>query len=194
MTISPEIEDKLRQSFKQFNKFMMLMWRLGLGPWLNIWPEGFGRIMVIIHKGRKTGLIRKTPVNYTIIDGDIYCTAGFGKGADWYQNMLKDPNVEVWLPDGWWAGTAEDISDADDRIDLMRAVLIASGFAAPLFGVDPKKMTNEALTKVTESYRLVRIRRKEARTGPEGPGDLWWVWPLATLLLLPMALGRRKKR
>ena len=194
MTQSAEMEIKMRQSFKQFNKFMLLMWRLGLGPWINIWPEGIGRIMVISHKGRKTGLMRQTPVNYTIIDGDIYCTVGFGKGADWYKNLLKDPSVEVWLPDGWWSGTAEDISDVDDRINLVREVLIASGFAAPMFGVDPKEMTDDALAIATETYRLVRIRRSEAKTGPEGPGDLWWVWPLATFILLPMLICRRWKR
>jgi len=193
MTLNPEMEVKMRQSFKQFNKYMLLMWRLGLGPWINIWPEGIGRIMVIIHKGRVTGRMRHTPVNYTIIDGDIYCTAGFGKVADWYKNMLKDPNVEIWLPDGWWAGTAEDISDIGDRIKLMREVLIASGFAAPMVGIEPKKISDEELAAATESYRLVRIRRTEARTGPEGPGDLWWVWPMATFFLLPLALGRRRR-
>ncbi len=193
MTLSPEMEGKMRQGFKQLNKFMMFMWRLGLGPWLNIWPEGFGRIMVITHKGRKTGLKRYTPVNYTIIDGDIYCTAGFGKIADWYKNLLKNPGVDVWLPDGWWAGIAEDVSDAENRLDLMREVLIASGFAAPLFGIDPKKLDDEQLAAITVSYRLVRIQRMKACTGPEGPGDLWWVWPLATFLLLPLVLRRRRR-
>ncbi len=194
MTLSPEMEVKMRQGFKQLNRFMLLMWRLGLGPWLNIWPEGFGRIMVITHKGRKTGLKRYTPVNYTIIEGDIYCTAGFGKIADWHKNLLKDPHVEVWLPDGWWAGAAEDVSDAESRIELIREVLIASGFAAPLFGINPKQLDDQQLAAITESYRLVRIRRTEARTGPEGPGDLWWVWPLATFLLLPLVLRRRRRR
>jgi deazaflavin-dependent oxidoreductase (nitroreductase family) len=194
MTFEPEFEVKLRQSFKQLNKFMLLIWRLGLGPWINIWPQGFGRIMVVTHKGRKTGLRRQTPVNYTIIDDDIYCVAGFGEIADWYKNMLKDPNVEIWLPDGWWAGIAEDISDSENRHQIMREVLIASGFAAPLFGLDPKTLSESALVKATQTYRLVRISRTEARTGPDGPGDLCWVWPLATFLLLPLALSRRRKR
>ena len=194
MTFEPGIEFKLRQSFKQLNKFMLLMWRLGLGPWINIWPQGFGRIMVVTHKGRKTGLRRLTPVNYTIIDDAIYCVAGFGKVADWYKNILKDPNVEIWLPDGWWAGIAEDISDADNRHQIMREVLIASGFAAPMFGLDPKKLSESALANATETYQLVRIRRTEARSGPDGPGDLWWVWPLATFFLLPLVFVRRRKR
>ena len=193
MTLNSEMEIKMRQGFKQFNKFMLLMWRLGLGPWINIWPEGIGRIMVLVHKGRVTGLKRQTPVNYAVIDGDIYCTAGFGETADWYKNICRDPNVEVWLPDGWWTGVAEDISDADARVELMRAVLVSSGFAAPMFGIEPKAMTDAALAKTTETYRLIRICRTQARTGPGGPGDLWWVWPMAALFLVPLLLGRRRK-
>lgn len=194
MAISPEVEKFLRRSFKQFNHFMLLLWRLGLGGWFNAWPEVCGRIMVIMHTGRRSGIKRRTPVNYTIIDGDIYCTAGFGSVSDWYRNILSDPNVEVWLPDGWWAGAAEDVSDTDDRLHIMRQVLIASGFAAPLFGLHPHQMTEEELSAETANYRLVRICRKEARTGPGGPGELAWVWPLATMILLPLALKRRRKK
>jgi hypothetical protein len=41
-------------------------------------------------------------------------------------------------------------------------------------------------------YMLVRIRREAARTGKGGPGDLAWLWPLAALLLLPLALRRKQ--
>jgi deazaflavin-dependent oxidoreductase (nitroreductase family) len=194
MTFEPRIEEKLRQFFKYLNVFMVWMWRLGLGWMLNIWPDVFGRIMVITHTGRKSGRRYQTPVNYAVIDDDIYCTAGFGERADWYRNMIADSQVEVWLPDGWWLGVAEDLSDCEARLPIMREVLIASGFAAYLAGIDPRKMNDQTLSIVTASYRLVRIRRAEARTGPDGPGDLAWIWPLATMLLLPLILPRRKRK
>jgi deazaflavin-dependent oxidoreductase (nitroreductase family) len=194
MTVTtPHTQDQLRQSFKQFNRFMVGLWRLGLGPWVNLWPEVGGRIMVIRHTGRKTGMARYTPVNYTIADGEIYCTAGFGNISDWYRNILAHPEVEVWLPDGWWAGLAQDVSETGTRIPLLRQVLIASGFAARAAGLDPISMTNEQLEAATADYRLVRIQRTEARTGPGGPGDLAWVWPLATMILLPLILLRRRR-
>jgi deazaflavin-dependent oxidoreductase (nitroreductase family) len=194
MTVTtPHTQDQLRQGFKQFHRFMLGLWRLGLGPWVNLWPEVGGRIMVIRHTGRKTGIVRYTPVNYTIADGEIYCTAGFGSVSDWYRNILAHPEVEVWLPDGWWAGLAQDVSETSTRIPLLRQVLIASGFAARAAGLDPISMTNEQLEATTADYRLVRIQRTEARTGPGGPGDLAWVWPLATMILLPLILLRRRR-
>jgi hypothetical protein len=32
------IEDLTRQGFKYFNRFMIAMWRLGLGGMINFWP------------------------------------------------------------------------------------------------------------------------------------------------------------
>lgn len=185
--------EELRRGFKYFNRFMLLMWRLGLGRWVNIWPEVGGRIMVITHLGRKTGIKRYTPVNYTIADGEVYCTAGFGSRSDWYCNIMANPQVEVWLPDGWWAGVAEEVTDAEIRVPLLRQVLIDSGFAARAAGLDPVTMSNDELDAATHDYRLIHIRLAEARTGPGGPGDLAWVWPLTTLLLVPFVLFRRKR-
>jgi deazaflavin-dependent oxidoreductase (nitroreductase family) len=186
-------EENMRQAFKYANRFMLLMWRLGLGSWLNIYPPVIGRIMVLTHTGRKSGLKRQTPVNYALVAGEVYCTAGFGRGSDWYRNLKANPNVEVWLPDGWWAGVAEEITDPEARLPFLRQVLIASGFAAGTFGgIDPRTMTDEALKAETTEYCVLHIRRTEARTGPGGPGELAWIWPLAAMILLPLALRRRR--
>ena len=193
-TATSEI-DAYRQAFKRFNHFMIWMWRLGFRRWINIWPRVTGRIMVLTHIGRKSGLQRLTPVNYAPVDGHLYCTAAFGGGADWYRNILADPRVEVWLPDSWWAGTAEDISDCEDRLPLLRQVLIASGFAAPMFGVNPRALNEQELAEVTEEYRLVRVRLVERLHGAGGPGDLAWVWvPVSLALALIILLIRSMNR
>ncbi len=188
------MEKRLQEVFKYFNRFMLALWRLGLGKWVNFWPEVGGRIMVLTHVGRKSQQRRRTPVNYAIVDGEIYCVAGFGKTSDWYRNIIAHPEVQVWLPDGWWTGKAEEIADTDSRVPLIRSVLVASGFATFAAGVDPFRMTDEELGAATETYRLIHIRRTSPCTGAGGPGDLAWVWPLATLVLLPLALGRKKRR
>ena len=189
MTVDPRLEEQLRQGFKYFNRFMLLMWRLGMGPLLNMGPAIAGRYMVITHTGRKSGMKRRTPVNYAMVDDEIYCTAaGFGSVSDWYRNIIANPQVEVWLPDGWYAGIAEEVTHPEARLPLLRDVLIGSGFAALAAGVDPNKMTDEELDAVTKEYRLIHIRRVAARTGKDGPGDLVWVWPLLVMILLPLAL------
>ena len=125
-------DELLRQMFKVGNRFMVLLFRLGLGGWGNR-PET-SQVMVLVHKGRKSGLMRRTPVNYAIVDDQIYCTAAFGSRADWYRNVVADPRVQVWLPDGWYAGEAEEVPPDDpqrnapdapgaDRQRLRRAAL-----------------------------------------------------------------------
>lgn len=189
--ISAEFAGRLRQNFKKGNTLMVWLWRLGLGKHINIAPRYAGHIMVLEHSGRKSGKRYRTPVNYAIVNGEIYCVTGFGAVSDWYRNIIANPQVEVWLPDGWWAGLAEEVLDADLRLPILRQVLIASGFAARLFGVDPLKLSDEELDRLTRDYRLIRIRRTVARTGEGGPGDLAWVWPLTTFVLLFLLLKRR---
>ena len=171
-------EQTLRQVFKYFNRLMILMWRLGMGQLINFWPQVIGRIMVITHTGRKTGLRRHTPVNYAIVDGDVYCVVGFGPGSDWYRNIQASPQVEVWLPEGWWSGEAHLSEEVENRSSIMRQILINSGFAAPLFaGIYAGKISDSELEMITRSYKLVRIRRVLPCTGSGGPADLVWVWP-----------------
>ncbi len=179
----------LRAAFRYLNRFMILLWRLGLGSWLNFWPAVLGRYMILVHTGRNSGIRRRTPVNYGMVNGEVYCVSGFGAVADWYRNLLAKPELEVWLPDGWWTGSAEEVTEPAERLARMRAALVGSGFAAYAVGIDPHNMSDADLERATLEYRVLRITRTQARTGPGGPNDLAWVWPAATFLLAAMAAG-----
>jgi deazaflavin-dependent oxidoreductase (nitroreductase family) len=192
MELTPTTEIRLRRIFKLFNRFMLMLWRLGLASYGNPSKYG-GAIMVIKHRGHKTGLTRYAPVNYAEMGDEVYCTAGFGTATHWYRNLQAYPQVELWLPNGRWSGVAEDASDDPRRAALLRKVLIASGFAGPLFGLNPRRMSDAQIDSLLDTYRLIRIRKTAPVTGPGGPGDLAWVWPLATLLLLGMLLRRRRR-
>lgn len=184
----------VRQVFKQFNRLMLWHWRLGMGPYLNFWPAGFGRFIVLVHRGRKSGRLYHTPVNYAEIDGVVYVAAGFGKTADWYRNIMAASHVELWLPDGRWLAEAEDVTDAPGSLVWLREVLIGSGFAAYLAGINPHKMDDEALATKTAVYRLLRLRRVAPLGGPGGPGDRVWLWPLLTLVALLVGLCWPRRR
>lgn len=157
-SFTPKQMNTLRRAFRAMNHFMVFMWRIGLGKWINIWPAGFGRIMVIRHRGRKSGKEYLTPVNYAIVDGEIYCTAGFGSISDWYRNMLANSDIELWQPEGKRRARAEDISDSPKRLCLLRQVITGSGFAGPLFGIDPKKLNDQQLDALSKEYRLIHFK------------------------------------
>jgi len=187
----PDVLEALRKGFKQMNRGMVLLFRLGLGRVMNAWPSVGGRILVLNHAGRRSGRLYRTPVNYAEVEHSLYCIAAFGDRTDWYRNALAGPTLEVWLPDGRWRCQAEDASSDPRRHELVRAVLIASGFAAPLVGLHPHHMSDSALAAATETYRLVRLRRRERLEN--SIGDLAWVWPIGGgLLLLALAVFRRR--
>ena len=186
---SPQTLELLRRFFRQLNRSMVMMWRLGLGRMLNIWPAGFGRILVIEHIGRRSGTRYRTPVNFTKHAGDLYCVAAFGRRTDWYRNTMADPAVTVWLPAGRWTAVISDASESADRLDLIRRVLIDSGFAARLVGLRPRQMTDTELASATEDYRLVRIRCGHPAT-PRSPADLAWIWLVAAGLAVAARIRR----
>ena len=149
--------ETLRRVFHAMNPFMVFMLKIGMGWMMEIMPSVSGRIMVIKHRGRKSGKEYLTPVNYAVVDGEVYCTAGFGSISDWYRNMKANPNVEILLLKGWHKARAEDVSDSPRRTFLMRQVIIGSGFAGPLFGVNQKKLNDEQLDAETKEYRLIHF-------------------------------------
>lgn len=185
--------DELRKAFRLLNRFMVPLWQVGLGGMLNSWPTVGGRFLVLIHRGRRSGREYRTPLNYAEVDGHVYCLAGFGAAADWYRNALAASTIEVWLPDGWWEAAAVDVSDVPERIALLRAVLIGSGFATYAAGIDPRRLSDAQLDQKTRDYRLLRLEKSSPRTGSGGPGDLAWIWPWATLLFLIVRLRRRRR-
>ncbi len=182
----------LRRLFRAFNRFMLLLWRLDMVWWFTLAPQISGQILVLNHIGRKTGLPRRTPVNFARIDDEVYITAGFGSVSHWYRNIQAQPQIEVWLPDGRWQAIAEDITERPDMLPIMRQVLIGSGFAARVAGINPYTLSDAQLAEAVRGYRLLHLRRTEALAGPGESGDLRWVWQVLTFGLVAIILLRRR--
>jgi deazaflavin-dependent oxidoreductase (nitroreductase family) len=76
-----------RKLYKFFNKPPRIAYALGLGPII-------GRLVLLLTtRGRKTGLLRVTPLQYEQIEGKYYVGSAFGTRTDWYRNILADPGV-----------------------------------------------------------------------------------------------------
>lgn len=186
--------DRVTRAFRWFNKLMVLMWRLGMARLVNAWPPVIGRIMVVGHVGRKSGRHYRTPLNYTEADGVVYCVAGFGPATDWYRNVRANPRVLVWLPARRFAGIAEDVSDAPERVALVRSVLLASGFAAPAAGIPVRRLDDAALAEQTATYRVLRITPEPDSAAPASLADLAWVWLPVGAVGCVVILARRRCR
>ena len=188
--------DVLGRVFRTANRYMVLLWRLGFGRWAEAWPAVGGRMLVVEHRGRTSGRSYRTPLNFTPGPDCVYCVAAFGPGADWYRNSMAATDVTLWLPSGAWRARALDVSDDEKRMRLIRSVLIDSGLAAPAFGVDPRRLSDDELAGATAAYRLVRFDL--AGKSDDRPADLAWVWvPTALvggLLGLLLVLAPRRRR
>ena len=112
------------------------LYAVGLGPIV-------GRfVLLLATRGRKTGLLRVTPLQYEEIDGAIVVGSSRGTKADWYRNILADPHVLVRVKSRQFRGLAEPSTDPVRIADFLEcrlkrhprmvgAILRAEGLPAP---------------------------------------------------------------
>jgi deazaflavin-dependent oxidoreductase (nitroreductase family) len=66
----------------------VFLFRMGLGPLI-------GRnFLILSHIGRHTGRVRRTPLEYHVLDGKIYVYNAWPQ-ADWFHNVQAEPRVTV---------------------------------------------------------------------------------------------------
>lgn len=186
------LPDVLRRIFRFINRYFMVpMFRLGLGAFIGNPVTGY--IMVLKTRGRKSGLPRYAPVNYAILNGGVYCLAGWGRASDWYRNLVANPQIELILPGGTFTGRAETVADVDEKRIAMRQVLKNGGFAGYLEGFNPYAITEEELAAKAAEAVLVRVQLNGLGSGAADPGGWLWmlVWGGSLLALL---LGSRRSR
>jgi deazaflavin-dependent oxidoreductase (nitroreductase family) len=170
----------LRRIFWFFNKiFMVPAFRLGLGSWIGNPITGY--MIVIKTIGRKTGKVRYTPVNYAIMNGYVYCLAGFGRIAHWYRNLQSHPMIELILPSGPISGVAEEVTDQDVILKVLRQVLKNAGFAGFFLGVNPFTSADEVLQERAIGIPLIRIQQTGVGSGASDAGG--WKWILEILIV-----------
>ena len=179
----------LRAAFKALNRWFMLpAHRVGLGPWVST-PIG-GWILVLRVRGRKSGRMRDTPLNYLIEDGAVWVMAGFGRRTEWYRNLLADPAVEVRLPGRRFAGTADEILDPAVRARVIPRLVRATGLPGTMVVPAPWIAPDEDVLDATGFVPLVRIRMRDGSAlgaGPDDPGGRAWIWRQAVVMAVALA-------
>ncbi len=132
-----------------------LLYALGLGPL-------YGRLILLLTTtGRKSGSPHVTPLQYEEVDGAIYMGAARGQQADWFRNIVANPNVEVRVKSRRFRGVAEPITDPERIADflelrlhrhpkLMGAMFRAAGL--------PTEPTRDQLEQYAMKRALVVVR------------------------------------
>ncbi len=120
-------------------------------------------MLVLYTTGRMSGLERATPLQYEEIEGAYYIASARGTQADWYRNLLANPEVAVLVRGERLPARAEAVSDPqriagflEERLKrnprMMRAMLRLEGLGRDFTPVD--------LLRIAESKALVILHPK----------------------------------
>ncbi len=166
--------EPMHGAFLQVNRwFAVPALRAGLGPLFS--TPVLGSLMVIRTTGRKSGLPRDVPLGYAILDGCVYCIAGFGAETQWFRNIQADPVVEVVLPTASFRGVAEEVTDPDEWARAFRQLMTNMGPIGRATSGDVRGVADERLREMGRGLPLVRVRPTGIGSGPADPGGLAWI-------------------
>jgi len=179
----------MEDAFKILNRlFMVPAYRMGLA-WLVCNPAT-GYIMVIKNTGRKSGKMYYTPTNYAIMNGNIYCAAGFGRRSSWYLNLMAQPRAEVMLPGRALMGEAEEVSDPEEALQAIKQIFKNAGIAGFLAGYNPWTAPDDNFLKTLEHAPILRIKPDGVGSGPMDAGGWHWAAWIAAAAAALMVLIR----
>jgi deazaflavin-dependent oxidoreductase (nitroreductase family) len=133
-------------------------YRIGLGFLLG------RKVLLLTTIGRTSGKQRTTPLQYERI-GDAYFIGSMsGARADWYQNLIADPNVHLRVGRESIAGVAEPVNDPDRVFDFVKYRLDKDprmiGAILRMDGISSRPDEQE-LRAYTSGLTIVVIRPKE---------------------------------
>ena len=144
--------------YKRLNRYLILpLYRLKILPLF-----GFGRIFLVLKtKGRVSGKIRMTPLEYHWIDGVITIFSGRGEDSDWLKNLRANPS-EVKVKHGFhsFQPRIEFITTHEDKLNTIKWYVMEHKRSAKyLFGWRPKMDNPETtdFTKMLDSLVMIRL-------------------------------------
>jgi len=138
----PAHRKSFQKRLQSMNKYVVALYRLGVLPLL-----GTGKTtMILTTRGRTSGQLRRFPVGYFRIAGQIHLLSGWGADANWYKNILAHPD-DVALQIGFqhMAVRANILQDPIEIKHIIETLVAESPTNAQrLFGWDPQSDCLEA--------------------------------------------------
>ncbi|HUS83783.1 MAG TPA: nitroreductase/quinone reductase family protein [Anaerolineales bacterium] len=152
------IKPWVRRFYKLIGKPPRIAYALGLGPLL-------GRLVLLLTtRGRRTGLLRVTPLQYEQIEGKYFVASAFGDRADWYRNILADTDVRVRVGRKEFKAFAEPSTDPVRIADFLEHRLAQSprmiGMLLRAEGL-PRSASRQDLERFAEKKALVILHPLE---------------------------------
>lgn len=143
------------RKMKPVQNLHRLLYRIGLGPVIGI------IILLLTTTGRKSGLLRTTPLQYELIEGKYYLGAARGRQADWVRNIEANPNVQVRVKRLNFSGTARVSTDVKEIADFLEIRLerhpLMIGMIMQKAHNLPRKPSREQLEELAKSDVMVVI-------------------------------------
>jgi len=143
-----------------------LIWRLmkGLNPKImrvnNSRSSFKRRVLILTTNGRKSGLPRKTPLQYELENGAVYVASARGCQADWVRNILVDSNIEVELEEFHFHAQAQVITDSTQISEFLKMRLkrhpLMMGAMMIFHGLPPRP-NRDQLYELASDLALVKF-------------------------------------
>jgi deazaflavin-dependent oxidoreductase (nitroreductase family) len=134
-------------------KFPTFLFRLGFGPKF---------VLLLTTIGRKSGLPRVTPLQYEEENDIVYIASARGRKADWYCNIVANPNVSVQIKTYFFRGQAFPINDPSQIANFLELRLrnhprmVSAMLRAEGLSINPNRAE---LVQFAEKIVLVAIER-----------------------------------
>jgi deazaflavin-dependent oxidoreductase (nitroreductase family) len=159
---------------KTLYKSPLLLYRLGLGSLIG------KHILILTTTGRKSGKVRRTPVEYARQDGRIFVLSGFGKQPDWYRNLRAKPHVCIQTDRGAMPAIARP-PESDAEWTGVYQYIQGSPFARALLPDYLEALSQSEILEEIKALPAITFDPTEEPCPPPLAEDLMWVWPLVLL-------------
>lgn len=147
---------------KFFFKFPLLLHKMGFGGWERLIGAEWMRITTT---GRKTGKRREAMVDvmdYERENDTYYIEAAYGSRADWYKNIMSNPDFDAQVGRRKFKATAKELDGKDTGEMLVRFYRRKPAYTRSVMAMVGMKFKNEdELREVGKNLTLLAVKPRK---------------------------------